>query len=63
MTEFSTIAAKVAAGERLSFEDGCALLLDHDILRVGALANQVRERLHGDRTYFNVNMRFEATNV
>jgi aminodeoxyfutalosine synthase len=63
MSDFSTIAAKVAAGERLSFEDGCALLLDHDILRVGALANQVRERLHGDRTYFNVNMRFEATNV
>jgi aminodeoxyfutalosine synthase len=63
MTEFSTIAAKVAAGERLSFDDGCALLLDHDILRVGALANQVRERQHGDRTYFNVNMRFEATNV
>jgi aminodeoxyfutalosine synthase len=63
MTEFSTIAAKVEAGERLSFEDGCALLLDHDILRVGALANRVRERLHGERTYFNVNMRFEATNV
>jgi aminodeoxyfutalosine synthase len=63
MTEFSAIAAKVEAGERLSFEDGCALLLDHDILRVGALANRVRERLHGERTYFNVNMRFEATNV
>ena len=27
------------------------------------LANLVRERLHGDRTYFNVNMRFEVTNV
>jgi aminodeoxyfutalosine synthase len=63
MSDFEAIAAKVEAGERLSFEDGCALMLDHDILRVGALANRVRERQHGDRTYFNVNMRFEATNV
>jgi aminodeoxyfutalosine synthase len=63
MTDFNTIAEKVEAGERLSFEDGCTLMLDHDILRVGALANRVRERMHGDRTYFNVNMRFEATNV
>jgi aminodeoxyfutalosine synthase len=63
MSDFEAIAAKVEAGERLSFEDGCALMLDHDILRVGALANRVRERMHGDRTYFNVNMRFEATNV
>jgi aminodeoxyfutalosine synthase len=63
MSDFASIAAKVEAGERLSFEDGCALMLDHDILRVGALANRVRERQHGDRTYFNVNMRFEATNV
>jgi aminodeoxyfutalosine synthase len=63
MTDFHAIEAKVESGERLSFEDGCALLLDHDILRVGRLANLVRERQHGDRTYFNVNMRFEATNV
>ena len=27
------------------------------------LANEVRERLHGDRTYFNRNMRIEVTNV
>ena len=63
MSEVAESAAKVQRGERLSFEDGRALFLDHDILRVGALANQVRERQHGDRTYFNVNMRFEATNV
>ncbi len=63
MSEFRDIAAKVEAGERLSFEDGVALMVDYDILRVGTLANQVRERRHGDRTFFNVNMRFEATNV
>jgi aminodeoxyfutalosine synthase len=63
MSSFDEIAAKVQAGQRLSFEDGCALMLDHDLLRVGTLANAVRERQHGDRTFFNVNMRFEATNV
>ena len=31
--------------------------------RSAQLANEVRERLHGDRTYFNRNMRIEVTNV
>ncbi len=57
------IEAKIERGERLDFEDGMALFLAKDLLRVGQLANRVRERLHGDRTFFNVNMRFEATNV
>jgi aminodeoxyfutalosine synthase len=57
------IEDKVRAGERLSFDDGVALWLEPDLLRLGQLANLVRERLHGDRTYFNVNMRIEVTNV
>jgi aminodeoxyfutalosine synthase len=57
------IEKKIAAGERLSFDDGCALFLEPDFLRLGMLANAVREKRHGDRTFFNVNMRFEATNV
>ena len=32
-------------------------------MEVGALANEVRERLHGDRTYFNRNLHINATNV
>ncbi len=63
MSRLAAIEDKVRAGERLSFEDGMALFLSPDFLRLGTLANQVREKLHGDRTYFNVNMRFEATNV
>jgi aminodeoxyfutalosine synthase len=63
MSGFAAIEQKVKAGERLSFEDGCELFLESDVLRLGMLANWVRERRHGDRTYFNVNMRFEATNV
>ena len=60
---FAQIEEKVRAGERLDEGDGLALWLEPDLLRVGQLANEVRERLHGDRTYFNVNMRVEVTNV
>ena len=34
-----------------------------DLLAVGWLANRERERRHGGRTYFNHNLRLEATNV
>ena len=57
------IAEKVRAGERLGFDDGVALFRHPDVVAVGQLANEVRERLHGDRTYFNRNMRIEVTNV
>jgi aminodeoxyfutalosine synthase len=63
MTSIASLEEKVRSGERLTFEDGCSLFLEPDVLRVGSLANWVREQRHGDRTYFNVNMRFEATNV
>ena len=60
---FDRIAAKVRTGERLTADDGLALFLEPDLLKVGALANEVREKRHGDRTYFNRNMRIEVTNV
>jgi aminodeoxyfutalosine synthase len=57
------IAEKVRADERLSFEEGVELFRHPDVVAVGQMANEVRERLHGDRTYFNRNMRIEVTNV
>jgi aminodeoxyfutalosine synthase len=57
------IAAKVRAGERLTADDGCRLFEHPDLLEVGRLAHEVRERRHGLRTYFNRNMRIEVTNV
>jgi aminodeoxyfutalosine synthase len=63
MSSLNEIEAKLERGERLDFADGMAMFMTKDLLSVGRLANIVRERLHGDRTYFNVNMRFEATNV
>jgi len=57
------IAARVLAGERLSAEDGLALYGSRDVLAVGWLANHVRERMHGDLAYFNVNRHINPTNV
>jgi aminodeoxyfutalosine synthase len=58
-----TIASKVQAGERLSFDDGVKLFECPDTLALGWLANRERERRHGARTYYNFNIRLEATNV
>jgi aminodeoxyfutalosine synthase len=57
------IADKVLAGERLSLEEGVHLMKSTDLVAIGALANWVRERLHGDLTYFNRNVHVNATNV
>src|SRR5947209_20607776 len=57
------IADKLQSGQRLNFDDGLALYQSGDILAVGWLANSVRERLHGDIAYFNVNRHINPTNV
>ena len=57
------IAEKVLAGERLSSDDGILLFRSPDLLAVGWLANHVREKRHGDVTYFNVNRHINPTNV
>ena len=54
---------KVVAGDRLSFDDGVRLFHTPDIAAGGALANLVRERKHGDLTWFNRNLHINATNV
>ena len=57
------ILDKVRAGARLNFEDGLALYRTSDILAVGYMANLVRERLHGNVTFFNVNRHINPTDV
>jgi len=57
------IADRVLAGERLSFDDGVTLYRSNDLLAVGWLANQVREKRHGNVTYYNVNRHINPTNV
>jgi aminodeoxyfutalosine synthase len=57
------VAGKLDAGERLTLEDGVRLFNEPDLLGVGRLANREREKRHGARTYYNYNLRLEATNV
>jgi aminodeoxyfutalosine synthase len=57
------IADKLEAGLRLDLADGVRLFESPDLLAVGWLANRERERRHGARTFFNHNIRLEATNV
>jgi aminodeoxyfutalosine synthase len=57
------IFEKVKAGERLCFEDAVRMYRSHDILALGYMANLVRERLHGNATYFNVNRHINPTDV
>src|SRR6185436_7218064 len=57
------ISDKLEAGVRLDLNDGVRLFDCPDLLAVGWLANRDRERRHAGRTYFNYNIRLEATNV
>lgn len=57
------IADKIAARVRLDAEDGLVLFEHPDLLAIGQLANAVRERLHGERTYYNHNLHLNPTNV
>jgi aminodeoxyfutalosine synthase len=57
------IAEKVLAGERLTFKEGMVLFETHDLNTLSRLANLVRERKNGDKTYFVHSMRLEFTNI
>ncbi|MFY9751298.1 MAG: aminofutalosine synthase MqnE [Candidatus Acidiferrales bacterium] len=57
------VANRVLAAQRLSPEDGLALFQTSDLLALGWLANHVRERKHGNVTYYNVNRHINPTNV
>lgn len=57
------IAEKVFDNERITFDEGLLLYREGSLGFVGALANHVRERKHGDQTFFNRNFHIEPTNV
>jgi aminodeoxyfutalosine synthase len=57
------VLEKVQSGIRLNAADGMALFESPDLLAIGYMANLVRERLHGNKTYFNVNRHINPTDV
>jgi aminodeoxyfutalosine synthase len=61
--ELAAIADKVRNKERITDEEGLLLFEKGSLPFLGSLANSIRERLHGDITYFNRNFHIEPTNV
>ncbi|MBM3797021.1 MAG: aminofutalosine synthase MqnE [Acidobacteria bacterium] len=57
------ILEKVLASQRLTADDGAAMYRSHDLLALGYMANLVRERYHGNTTFFNVNRHINPTDV
>jgi aminodeoxyfutalosine synthase len=57
------VAEKVKAGTRITDAECLVLFEKGSLAFVGALANFIREKLHGDKTYFNRNFHIEPTNV
>lgn len=61
-SELSDLVEKVEKGERLDFEAGVRMMNSQDILALGYMANLVRERKNGNKTYFMVNNPLNHTN-
>jgi aminodeoxyfutalosine synthase len=61
--ELLSIQEKVYAGKRISKEEGLLLFEKGSLPFLGSLANFIREKKHGDITYFNRNFHIEPTNV
>jgi aminodeoxyfutalosine synthase len=61
--QHKAIAAKVLANERITFEEGIFLYEHGELPYVGILANYMREKRHGDKTFFNRNFHIEPTNL
>ncbi|NOT51196.1 MAG: aminofutalosine synthase MqnE [Chitinophagaceae bacterium] len=57
------IAEKVKAGQRITDEEGLLLFEKASLGFVGSLANEIKQRLHGDKVFFNRNFHIEPTNV
>jgi aminodeoxyfutalosine synthase len=61
--DLKNIAEKVKLQQRITDQEGLQLFEKASLSFVGFLANYIRERKHGDTTYFNRNFHIEPTNV
>jgi aminodeoxyfutalosine synthase len=61
--DLKAIAQKVLNQERISFDEGVLLYEKGELGYLGVLANFIRERRHGHKTYFNRNFHIEPTNL
>ena len=58
-----SIAEKVRAGKRLNAEEGVYLYDTPDLWTLCSLAQEVRTKLHGNKTYYNINRHINYTNI
>src|ERR1051326_793731 len=61
--QLKAIAEKVKAGERINAGEGLLLFEKAELSFLGELANHVREKKHGSKTFFNRNFHIEPTNI
>ena len=61
--DLKQIAQKVFEGKRISVAEGILLYEKAELGYLAVLANFVREKLHGKKTYFNRNFHIEPTNI
>ena len=61
--ELNAVAEKVNSGERITDEEGLLLFEKASLGFAGSLANKIKEKLHGDKVFFNRNFHIEPTNV
>lgn len=59
----SLIRDKVLSGQRITDEEALVLFEKAQLPLLSLLADTVRDRLHGNKTYFNRNFHIEPTNV
>lgn len=62
-TDLRAIGYKILEGKRIDAAEGIQLFEQGSLAWLGALANFVREKKHGNITYFNRNFHIEPTNV
>jgi aminodeoxyfutalosine synthase len=62
-SEWQAIAQKIDQYERITPAEGIALFERASLSTLGLMANFIRERRHGNKTYFNRNFHIEPTNV
>jgi aminodeoxyfutalosine synthase len=62
-SELRDICEKVEAGQRINEDDCLRLFRSNDIAAIGAMANLVRERKHGNVAYYILNRHINYSNI
>lgn len=58
-----SIVSKIISEKRISEEEGLLLYTQAPLALLGSLANSIREKKNGNKTFFNKNIHIEPTNI